>query len=105
MFTVQEHTYSSDCLRYAYRCCDTKDLPEHIEQDPLLGYLQQGLIALDEARFANEINYFGHDAVPFEATPANDEEDPRKECSRYQIQDDQDRSCHTSDDGEAHEKM
>lgn len=80
-------------------------MPEHVEYDPLLGYLQQRFVGLDEARLADEVDYFGHDTVPFEATPANDEENPSKESSRYQVQDDQDRSCHCSDDGKAHEKM
>lgn len=99
------HTYPSDCLRYTYCCCDTKDLPEQIEQDPPLGYLQQRLVALNEARFADEIDDFGHNAVPFEAAPANDEENTGKKSSRDQIQDNQDRSCHSANDGEAHEEM
>ena len=67
--------------------------------------MQQRLIALYESRFADEIDDFGHNAVPFEATPANNEENTGEKSSRDQIQDDQDRSCHSANDGEAHEEM
>ena len=47
----------------------------------------------------------GHDTVPFKTTPADDEKHPRKQCSRDEVQDDQDGSRHCPDDGKAHEEV
>lgn len=69
LFYGENITYPCDGLRYTNGSSDAKDLPEKIEQYPPLWYLQQRLVALNEAGFPNEIQDLRGNAVAFKPAP------------------------------------
>lgn len=66
---VGRRTYCSDSLGDTDSSGDAKYLPEEIEHDALFRKLEEGVVALDEAGFADDVEDFGHDVVGFETAP------------------------------------